>query len=33
MKETGNVSIYLLLLRLGKQLVYTYAETEHMMTT
>lgn len=32
MKETGNISIHVLL-HLSKQLIYTYAETEHMVTT
>lgn len=32
MKEMGSVSIHLLLLRLGKHLVYTSAKTEHVMT-
>lgn len=33
MKKPRNVSIHLLLLHLAEQVVYTYAETEHMMTT
>ena len=33
MKETGNISVHLLLLRLGKQLIYTCAEVAHTRTT